>query len=252
MKKTLNSTKRTMAHVFGVFVLSCLAHVATGKAATLNVVVAGYFGGNRLAALSTVLPDNTAVDFGVFFSGGSFTSAAALSTALASVTTDAGMQNFRSNNGWVSFGSGLVSGGAGDFTLLWDLNEASKGPGFGTEFELNPTTANNPTYGTQLNGQNLVGKIPYVWVQTPGATSEYGLFVSNQAFPAAGFGAILQVDMADVGDSAFGVTSLFGLVKSDGTGIATQAIPEPSSASLALFSAGLFALLRRRTSTVNP
>ena len=95
MKKTLNSTKRTMAHVFGVFVLSCLAHVATGKAATLNVVVAGYFGGNRLADLSTVLPDNTAVDFGVFFSGGSFTSAAALSTALASVTTDAGMQNFR-------------------------------------------------------------------------------------------------------------------------------------------------------------
>lgn len=252
MKQSPRPTKRTLAHVFGVLALSFLTHAATGKAATLNVVVAGYFGNNTLSDLVTKLPDNTLVDFGVFFSAGSFTTSAALSTALGSVTTDAGMQNFRTNNGWVSFGSGLVSGGVGDFTLLWDLNEASKGPGFGTEFELNPTTANNSTYGTQLNGQNLVGKIPYVWVQTPGATSEYGLFVSNQAFPAAGFGAILQVDVADVGDPAFGVTSLFGLVKSDGTGIATQAIPEPSSAALALFGAGLFALLRRRTSMVNP
>lgn len=238
--------RRTISSLLGLATLALLA-TGTTKAATLNVVVAGYFGNNTLSDLTTLLPDSTVVDFGVFFSGGSFTTSAAISTALGSVTTDAGMQSFLASNGWVSFGSGVVSGGGGDFTLLWDLNEASKGPGFGTEFELNPTTANNATYGTQLNGQNLVGKIPYVWIQTSGASKEYGLFVSNQAFPAAGFGAMLQVDVADVGDPAFGITSLFGLVKSDGSGIATQAIPEPSAAAFLVLGGSLFVLLQRRT-----
>lgn len=250
MKQSPNPKKWVLTHLLGLLALSFLAHAATGRAATVNVVVAGYFGNNTLSDLSTKLPNNTVVDFGVFFSGGSYTTSAAISTALGSVTTDGGMQSFLANNGWVSFGSGLVSGGTGNFTLLWDANEVATGPGFGAEFELNPTTANNATYGTQLNGQNLVGKIPYVWIQTSGATKEYGLFVSNQAFPAAGFGAILQVDVSDVGDPLYGVSSLFGSIKPDGSGIATQAIPEPSSASLALFGAGLFAFLRRRAAAL--
>jgi hypothetical protein len=237
----------TLSSLLGLATLALLA-TGTTRAATLQVIVAGYFGNNTLSDSTTLLPVGTVVDFGLFFSGGSFTTSAAISTALGSVTTDAGMQSFRANNGWVSFGSGAVSQVNGDFRLLWDLNETSVGPGFGTEFELNPTItpSSNAPYASQLNGQILVGKIPYLWVQTTGPSVEYGLFVSNQAFSASGFGNFTQVDVNDGGDPAYGVTALFGLLKSDGSGIATQAIPEPSAGACLLLAGGLFALRQRK------
>jgi hypothetical protein len=211
------------------------------KAATLNVVVAGYFGANSLSS-GALLPAGSSADLGVFYSGGSFTSSSAITSALTSITTDSAMQSFRSANGWTSFGTVTVPAG-GDFTMLWDLNAPADGPGFGTEFNLNPTSG-------PLNGIDLVGKIPYVWIQTPGTSTEYGLFVSNQAFASAGFGAITQVDLSNTGSSTSGVTALFGQVKADGSGIVTQPIPEPVTAHLALAGMGILSLFRKRKTTV--
>jgi hypothetical protein len=222
-------------------VLGAMLQATTAKAATLNVVVAGYFGGNSLST-GALLPVGSSADFGVFYSGSSFTSSSAIASALSSITTDSAMQSFRSANGWVSFGTVTVPTTNGNFRMLWDLNSASAGPGFGTEFNLNPTTG-------ALNGINLVGKIPYVWIQTAGANTEYGVFVSNQAFANAGFGALTQVDLSDTGDSATGVRALFGSVNIDGSGITTQAIPEPVTAHLALAGFGLLSLFRKRKTT---
>ena len=222
--------------------LAVLLQVTPAKAATLNVVVAGYFGGNSLSS-GSLLPVGSSVDFGVFYSSSSFTSSSAIASALASITTDSAMQSFRSANGWVSFGTVTVPTDDGNFRMLWDANSASRGPGFGTEFNLNPTTG-------ALNGIDLVGKIPYVWIQTAGANAEYGVFVSNQAFVGAGFGAITQVDLSDTGDPASGVRALFGLVNADGSGITTQAVPEPVTAHLALAGFGFLSLFRKRKITV--
>lgn len=221
--------------------LAIALQAATAKAATLNVVVAGYFGDNSLSSGATLTAGST-VDFGVFYSGSSFTSSSAIASALSTITTDSAMQSFRSANGWSSFGTVTVPTG-GDFTMLWDLNSPTDGPGFGTEFNLNPTTG-------ALNGIDLVGKIPYVWIQTAGASTEYGVFVSNQAFVSAGFGAITQMDLSDTGDPKTGVTALFGLVNADGSGITTQAIPEPVTAHLALAGFGFLSLFRKRFTTV--
>lgn len=223
--------------------LGAMLHATTARAATLNVVVAGFYGGNSLSSGSidspALLPVGSSADFGVFYSGSSFTSSSAIASALTSITTDSAMQSFRSANGWVSFGTVTVPTTSGNFRMLWDLNSASIGPGFGTEFDLNPTTG-------ALNGINLVGKIPYVWIQTAGTNTEYGVFVSNQAFANAGFGALTQVDLSDTGDSATGVRALFGSVNIDGSGITTQAIPEPVTAHLALAGFGLLSLFRKR------
>jgi hypothetical protein len=222
-------------------VLAVMIQASAVKAATLNVVVAGYFGANSLSS-GALLPAGSSADFGVFYSGGSFTSSSAIASALTSITTDSAMQSFRSANGWASFGTVTVPAG-GDFTMLWDLNVPAVGPGFGTEFNLNPTSG-------PLNGIDLVGKIPYVWIQTPGTSTEYGLFVSNQAFVSAGFGAITQVDLSNTGSSTSGVTALFGQVKADGSGIVTQSIPEPVTAHLALAGMGILSLFRKRKTTV--
>jgi len=221
--------------------LAAMLQATTAKAATLNVVVAGYFGANSLST-GALLTDGSSADFGVFYSGSSFTSSSAIASALAAITTDSAMQSFRSANGWTSFGTVTVPAG-GDFTMLWDLNAPADGPGFGTEFNLNPTSG-------PLNGIDLVGKIPYVWIQTLGASTEYGLFVSNQEFASEGFGAITQVDLSNTGSSTSGVTALFGQVKADGSGIITQSIPEPVTAHLALAGMGILSLFRKRKTTV--
>jgi hypothetical protein len=221
--------------------LAVMVQAAAVKAATLNVVVAGYFGANSLSS-GALLTAGSLADFGVFYSGSSFTSSSAIASALTSITTDSAMQSFRSANGWASFGTVTVPTG-GDFTMLWDLNAPADGPGFGTEFNLNPTTG-------ALSGIDLVGKIPFVWIQTPGASTEYGLFVSNQAFIGAGFGAITQVDLSNTGSSTSGVTALFGKVNADGSGIITQGIPEPATAPLTIVGMGLLSLFRKRTITV--
>jgi len=148
------------------------------------------------------------------------------------------MQSFRSANGWASLGTVSVPAG-GDFTMMWDPTVPLDGPGFGAEFNLNPTTG-------ALTGLDLVGKIPYVWIQTSGSTKEYGLFVSNRALIGPGFGALNQIDLSNTGDATTGVTALFGQVKADGSGIVTQSIPEPSAASLALLGMGLLSLFQKR------
>jgi hypothetical protein len=219
-----------------LFALMTFASWPSVKAATIQLTVGGFFGGNKLEDLTTTLPDNTLVDFGLFYKNTAFTSTSAIATALASVNTDAQMQTFLSDNGWVSFGTSMAAGGAGDFTLSWQPTDPATGPGFGTAFNIDPAIG------------NLVGKTGFVWLKTPAGTpvvSQYGLFASNAAFIAANFGADLSIDLVDTGDATTGVTALFGSVLADG--ISTQAVvPEPSSMSLIAIGLALLPFVRRK------
>lgn len=218
-----------------MFALMTIASWSSVKAATIQLTVGGFFGGNKLQDLTTILPDNTLVDFGLFYKNSAFTSTSAIATALGAVNSDAKMQTFLSDNGWTSFGTSTVSGGAGDFTLSWQPNDAATGPGFGTAFNIDPAIG------------NLVGKTGYVWLKTPAGTpavAQYGLFASNQSFIAATFGADLSIDLTDTGDTSSGVTALFGSVLAEG--IATKAIPEPSGMSLIAIGLALLPLSRRK------
>lgn len=219
-----------------LFALMTLASLPSVKAATIQLTVGGFFGGNKLEDLTTILPDNTLVDFGLFYKNTAFTSTSAIATALASVSNDAQMQTFLSDNGWYSFGTSTVSGAAGDFTLSWQPTVPSAGPGFGAAFNIDPVIG------------NLVGKTGFVWLKTPAgspAVSQYGLFASNASFIAATFGADLSIDLVNTGDANTGVTALFGSVLADG--ISTQAaVPEPSSMSLIAIGLALLPLARRK------
>jgi hypothetical protein len=218
-----------------IFLVMSIASWSSLKAATIQLTVGGFFGGNKLQDLTTILPDNTLVDFGLFYKNSAFTSTSVIVTALAAANSEAKMQTFLSDNGWMSFGTSTVSGGAGDFTLSWQPNDAATGPGFGTAFNIDPAIG------------NLVGKTGYVWLKTPAGTpavAEYGLFASNQSFIAATFGADLSIDLTDTGDTSSGVTALLGSVLADG--ISTKAIPEPSSMSLIAIGLALLPLTRRK------
>jgi hypothetical protein len=221
-----------------ILALMAITSWSSVKAATIQLTVGGFFGGNKLQNLTTTLPDNTLVDFGLFYKNSAFTSTSAIATALASVSTDAKMQTFLSDNGWTSFGTSTVSGGAGDFTLSWQPNDAATGPGFGAAFNIDPTIG------------NLVGKTGYVWLKTPAGTpavTQYGLFASNQSFIAATFGADLSIDLTDTGDPSTGVTALFGSVLAEGISTkAVSAVPEPSSMSLITIGLALLPLARRK------
>jgi hypothetical protein len=218
--------------------LMTIASWSSVKAATIQLTVGGYYGGNKLENLSTILPDGTLVDFGVFYKSAAFTSTSAIATSLLGVTTDAKMQTFLSDNGWVSFGTSMVAGGAGDFTLSWQPTDAGAGPGFGTAFNIDPTIG------------NLVGKTGYVWLKTPTGTpavTQYGLFASNQSIIASAFGADMSIDLVDTGDATTGVTALFGSVLEAGVSTkAVLAVPEPSSMSLIAIGLALLPLARRK------
>ena len=210
--------------------------VLPARAATLQTFVNGYYGGNYLSDGTTYLPDTTVVDFGFFYSGGTYTSASTIGANLLALNGDsASLQSFRANNNWVSLGSGQVSGGIGEFTLGWDKGSASQAPGLGEELNLDPTSG-------ALNGQNLTGKTPFVWIQTPSSpgASEFWVGVSNTALPSAGFGAFYAGDV-----TTDGFSMVYGTAISS-TGITT--IPEPSVVAMAMVgSAGLFAFRRRST-----
>ncbi|NBU72810.1 MAG: hypothetical protein EBS53_15435 [Bacteroidetes bacterium] len=207
-------------------------------AATLNVIVAGYYGGNFLADTTTPLSDGTSVDFGVFYSAGSFTSQSTVASLLAANNTPSALQSFRANNGWVSFGSIALGSGDGSFDLQWDVTNPA-GPGFGTEFNLDPSSG-------ALAGKTLVGVKPYLWVQTAGSSPQFWVGVSNATLPSAGFGALYQGDVIDTGDPTTGFTMLVGN-SIGGTGIVT--IPEPSASLLTAVAFGV--LLIRRSKFFN-
>ena len=220
----------------GVALAGCL--VQPLGAATLQVIVAGFYGGNFLSDSTTNLPDGTVVDFGVFYSAGVFSSQSTIATLLDPIKADSlALQGFRANNGWVSFGSVAVAGGSGDFTLQWDATKPLLGPGLGLEFNLDPATG-------ALAGKSLVGVTPYLWVQTTGSAPEFWAGISKAALPGAGFGALFQGDVIDEGQANSGFTMLLG-GGIDGAGITT--IPEPASGALAAFGLALLGL-RRKTS----
>ena len=176
------------------------------QAATVEVLVLGTGGENRLSDGTTLLPDGTVVDFGIFYSGG-FTSAGTITAQLQNADTQA-LEGFRANNGWVSFGSVTLGGGDGSFTMAWH----SEFPILGTGLELNPTSG-------ALSGQDLKYQIPYLWIQTP--TQQFGLFPSILAFPDPTVtGALLQVDV-----SSSGLVALLGTVGDNGI------ITQPAGAS---------------------
>jgi len=200
----------------------------SSHAATIELTVAGYYGGNLLAN-SSVLPAGTTVELGFFYSGGVFTTSSNVLSALASVATTSEWSNFRLNSGWVSCGSVSV-GSNGDFNLVWSSLDTSS-PGLGSEFDLNPTTG-------ALASQNLVGKTPFLWVQTANSL-ESGLFVSRQTLPSAGFGVSFQID-ATAGET--GVTALRGTVTDSGLKTATLSAGTSSNnvvPTLRLLVAGL-------------
>ena len=234
---TNNATKTMVKMAFAVAMAGFMVQPAS--AATLNVIVPGWYGGNFLSDSTTKLPNGTVVDFGVFYSGGAFTSQSSIAGLLDTVKTDSvALQAFRANNGWVSFGSVAVANGNGDFDLQWDLIAPSSGPGFGAEFNLDPSTG-------ALAGKSLVGVKPYLWVQTTGSTPEFWAGVSNAALPAAGFGALFQGDVVvNDGTPGTGFTMLLGKAIDD-EGITT--IPEPATGTLAAVGLALLGL-RRKTS----
>jgi hypothetical protein len=232
MKEKITKTLVKMS--FAVAMAGLLVQPAS--AATLNVIVPGYYGGNFLSDSTTKLPDGTVVDFGVFYSGGAFTSQSSIAGLLDAVKTDSvALQGFRANNGWVSFGTVAVAGGNGDFDLQWDLIAPASGPGFGVEFNLDPSTG-------ALAGKSLIGVKPYVWVQTTDSAPEFWAGVSNAALPAAGFGALFQGDVVNDGTPGTGFTMLLGTAI-DGAGITT--IPEPASGTLAAVGLVLLGLRRK-------
>ena len=218
---------------FCVFASLC---VVPARAVTLQTFVNGYYGGNYLSDGTTFLPDTTLVDFGFFYTGGTYTSASAIGASLLGLNgNSASLQSFRANNNWVSLGSGQVSGGNGEFTLGWDAGSSSTAPGLGSELNLNPSSG-------VLNGQNLAGKTPFVWIQTPNTPSgvEFWVGVSNLPLPSAGFGAFYAGDV-----TTDGFTMVYGTAISS-EGVTT--IPEPSVVALAMVgTAGLFAFRRRST-----
>ena len=231
---TNNATKTMVKMAFAVAMAGFMVQPAS--AATLNVIVPGYYGGNFLSDSTTKLPNGTVVDFGVFYSGSAFTSQSSIAALLDTVKTDSvALQGFRANNGWVSFGTVEVAGGNGDFDLQWDLIAPGSGPGFGTEFNLDPSTG-------ALAGKSLVGVKPYLWVQTAGSTPEFWAGVSNAALPAAGFGALFQGDVVNDGTPGTGFTMLLGNAI-DGAGITT--IPEPATGTLAAVGLVLLGLRRK-------
>jgi hypothetical protein len=201
------------------------------QSATVQTIVAGYYGGNLLSDGVTVLPDSTVVDLGVFYQSTSFTSGTSIAASLDLIKDDAAsLLSFRANNGWVSFGTIALGSSDGSFVMKWDATDSAAGPGFGTNFNLDPTTG-------ALSLKTFVGVKPFLWVQTPsGAGQEFWVGQAISALPAASFDAFYQLDVTDSGMSMFLGTAV-------GTsGITT--IPEPSTAILSGLGFGLLFLRR--------
>lgn len=172
------------------------------QAAVLDVSIAGYYGGNFLADKVSVLPNGTTVDFGLFYSNG-FTSASAIATALGSANSLAGIQAFRSSNGWVSFATTTVQGN--NFSIMMTANDS-------TGLNMTPTT------GT-LAGLNLTGATAFLWIETPSSTNQFGVYSFKTALPTmSGFAdnLILEATSNDV-------TSIVGAANPDGVSTATVA-----------------------------
>jgi len=165
----------------------------------LDVSIAGYYEGNFLTDTTSALPDGTAVDFGVFYSSG-FTSVSAITTALASANSLAGMQAFQTSNGWVSFATTTVQGNSFEISML---------ARYSTGLDMMPTT------GT-LASQNLQGKTAFLWIETPSPSKQFGVYYFNSPLPTTtGFADRIALDATS--DSA---TAIVGTTSATGVGTA--------------------------------
>ena len=162
-------------------------------AAVLDVSIAGYYEGNFLSDTTSALPDGTTVDFGTFYSSG-FTSVSAITTALASANSVAGMQAFRNSNGWVSFATTTVQ--ANSFAISMGL-------------EMKILT----------DPQNLLGKTAFLWIQTPSSSNEFGVYFFKNPLPTnvSGFG-----DRVSLEATSLDATAIVGTTNPDG--VATAAV----------------------------
>jgi hypothetical protein len=190
-----------------VAVLTALMLTSRSNAAVLDVSIAGYYGSNFLADKTSALPNGTTVDFGLFYSNG-FTSASAITTALGSVNSLAGMQAFRSSNGWISFATTTVQ--ANDFSITMTAYDS-------TGLNMTPTT------GT-LTGLNLTGATAFLWIETSGSTSQFGVYSFKTALPTmSGFADFLPLEA-----TSNDVTSIVGSANPDGVSTATVNTTTPT------------------------
>lgn len=187
-------TAKTLVIIQATIVAALMAS-SRAHAAVLDVSIAGYYGSNFLSDRAASLPNGTTVDFGLFYSNG-FTSQSAISTALGAANSLAGMQNFRTSNGWISFATATVTD---------------------NRFSINMAALNSnglvmdPASGP-LTGLNLEGATAFLWVQTPDLASEFGVYFFKRTLPAmSGF-----ADSVSYEATSADVTSLVGSTNPDG------------------------------------
>ena len=167
----------------------------------LDVSIAGFYGGNSLADGISALPVGTTVYLGIFYSSG-FTTVSAITTALASANSLAGMQAFRTSNGWVSFANTTVV--ANKFSINMAANDS-------TALEMAPTTG-------ALASKDLQGKTAFLWIETPTSSNEFGVYYFNSPLPTT-TGFADRIRLTATSDD---VTAILGTTNIDG--VATAAV----------------------------
>jgi len=236
MKKNQWMPNRSASLAF-VALFSVLSGSVVKAQVGITMAVNGYYGSN-LSATGANLADGTVVKLGFFHTGTSFVSSANVLSNWGSLSGSLPTKLSSFDDNFYTLATTTISsanGNGAEWQILYSPDPAVQpDPAFQSLFNINPATST-----PALSGINLVGYKPFVWVETVDR-SEFGLFESNIAFPTGAFpDNDLSIDVIRTGS-----TALVGTLLADDTGL--QTIPEPSSASLALFSVGLLSLLRRR------
>jgi len=192
-------TDKRVAEVITAMAVALLL-ASRSFAAVLDVSIAGYYEGNFLSDTTSALPDGTTVDFGTFYSSG-FTSVSAITTALASANSVAGMQAFRSSNGWVSFATTTVQ--ANSFVIS-----------MGLEMKI------------LADPQNLLGKTAFLWIQTPSSSNEFGVYFFKNPLPTNVSGFADHVSLEATSNDA---TAIVGTTNINGVGTSEVSTSTPST-----------------------